>query len=113
MSFKGPANGDQSLGACFVIAISAILRARNMRRLALRAQQITLAAAIFDKGGRILVDPDGYIPNTVVTDSFLEKVRLPEPGCSVCAKQNRTQRKDLTPATLYSTGCIKRQGTGT
>ncbi|CEI62944.1 unnamed protein product [Fusarium venenatum] len=62
-----------SLGACFVIAISAILRARNMRRMALRAQQITLAAAIFDKGGRILVDPDGYIPNTVVTDSFLEK----------------------------------------
>ncbi|RGP60480.1 signaling protein ykow [Fusarium sporotrichioides] len=62
-----------SLGACFVIAISAILRASNMRRMALRAQQITLAAAIFDKSGRILVDPHGYIPNTVVTDSFLEK----------------------------------------
>ncbi|KAJ4267410.1 hypothetical protein NW762_003517 [Fusarium torreyae] len=62
-----------SLGACFIIATSAIFRARNMRRSALRAQQITLAAAIFDKGGRILVDPDGYIPSTVVTDSFLEK----------------------------------------
>ncbi|KAF5636561.1 signaling ykoW [Fusarium sp. NRRL 52700] len=62
-----------SLGACFIIATSAILRARNMRRSALRAQQITLAAAVFDKGGRILVDPDGYIPSTVVTDSFLEK----------------------------------------
>lgn len=73
----------QSLGACFVIAVSAILRARNMRRMALRAQQITLAAAIFDKGGRILVDPDGYILNTVVTDSFLEKVRSLEPGYRV------------------------------
>ncbi|KAF4335044.1 glycerol-3-phosphate dehydrogenase [Fusarium beomiforme] len=62
-----------SLGACFIIATSAIVRARNMRRSALRAQQITLAVAIFDKGGRILVDPDGYIPSTVVTDSFLEK----------------------------------------
>ncbi|KAF5019759.1 hypothetical protein F66182_8231 [Fusarium sp. NRRL 66182] len=62
-----------SLGACFIIATSAILRARNMRRSALRAQQITLAAAIFDKAGRILVDPDGHIPSTVVTDSFLEK----------------------------------------
>lgn len=113
MSLEVPANGGQSLGACFVIAISAILRARNMRRLALRAQQITLAAAIFDKDGRILVDPDGYIPNTVVTDSFLEKVRLLKPRCSVCAKQNRTQRKDSTLATLYSIGCIKRQGTGT
>ncbi|KNB17540.1 hypothetical protein FOXG_15046 [Fusarium oxysporum f. sp. lycopersici 4287] len=63
-----------SLSACFIIAISAILRARNMRRSALRAQQITLGAAIFDKAGRILVDPDGLIPSTVVTDSFLEKL---------------------------------------
>ncbi|RKK84930.1 hypothetical protein BFJ71_g14327 [Fusarium oxysporum] len=62
-----------SLSACFIIAISAILRARNMRRSALRAQQITLGAAIFNKAGRILVDPDGFIPSTVVTDSFLEK----------------------------------------
>ncbi|KAM5348531.1 hypothetical protein ACJ41O_008355 [Fusarium nematophilum] len=62
-----------SLGACFIIAVSAILRARNMRRSALRAQQITLGAAVFDKAGRILVDPDGFIPSTVVTDSFLER----------------------------------------
>ncbi|CAM1509228.1 Fc.00g029670.m01.CDS01 [Cosmosporella sp. VM-42] len=62
-----------SLGACFIIAGSAILRARNMRKSASRAQQITLGAAIFDKDGKILVDPDGFIPSTVVTDSFLEK----------------------------------------
>ncbi|KAF7546730.1 hypothetical protein G7Z17_g8217 [Cylindrodendrum hubeiense] len=62
-----------SLGACFIIAGSAILRARNMRKTALRAQQITLGAAIFDKSGRILVNTDGIIPSTVVTDSFLEK----------------------------------------
>lgn len=62
-----------SVGACLIIAGSAILRARSMRRTALRAQQITLGAAIFDKNGRILVDTDGLIPSTVVTDSFLEK----------------------------------------
>ncbi|KAM6508311.1 hypothetical protein FALCPG4_018184 [Fusarium falciforme] len=62
-----------SLGACFIIAISALLRARNMKKSALRAQQVTLGAAVFDNGGRILVDPDGLIPSTVVTDSFLEK----------------------------------------
>ncbi|KAJ4232889.1 hypothetical protein NW757_013804 [Fusarium falciforme] len=62
-----------SLGACFIIAISALLRARNMKKSALRAQQVTLGAAVFDNGGRILVDPDGFIPSTVVTDSFLEK----------------------------------------
>ncbi|KAH8647521.1 hypothetical protein BGZ61DRAFT_549364 [Ilyonectria robusta] len=62
-----------SLGACFIIAVSAILRARNIRKSALRAQQVTLGAAVFDNSGRILVDPDGFIPSTVVTDSFLEK----------------------------------------
>ncbi|KAJ4016125.1 hypothetical protein NW761_015108 [Fusarium oxysporum] len=62
-----------SLGACFIIAVSAILRARNIRKSALRAQQITLGAAVFDNNGKILVDPDGFIPSTVVTDSFLEK----------------------------------------
>jgi hypothetical protein len=84
-----------------------------MRRMALRAQQITLAAAIFDKGGRILVDPDGNIPNTVVTDSFLEKVRLAAPSCRIDTKKSRTQRKDSTLATLCSIGCIKHQETGT
>lgn len=62
-----------SLGACLIIAGSAILRARNMRKTALRAQQIILGAAVFDKSGRILVNTDGIIPSTVVTDSFLEK----------------------------------------
>ncbi|KAH6873892.1 hypothetical protein B0T10DRAFT_588379 [Thelonectria olida] len=62
-----------SLGASAIMAGLAILRANNMRRSALRAQQITLAAAVFDKHGRILVDPDGLVPSTVVADSFLEK----------------------------------------
>ncbi|KPM35267.1 hypothetical protein AK830_g11294 [Neonectria ditissima] len=62
-----------SLGACFIIAGSALLRARSMRKTALHAQQITLGAAVFDKSGRILVNTDGLIPSTVVTDSFLEK----------------------------------------
>lgn len=79
---KSAANPEQSLGACFIIATSAIIRARNMRKSALRAQQVTLGAAVFDKGGRILIDPDGFIPSTVVTDSFLEKVdRYTLPRC--------------------------------
>ncbi|KAF4333151.1 signaling ykoW [Fusarium beomiforme] len=62
-----------SLGAFFIIAISTIIRIRNLRKSAFRAQQITLGTAVFDKDGRILVDPDGLIPSTVITDSFLEK----------------------------------------
>lgn len=49
-----------------------------MKRSALRAQQITLGTAIFDKHGRILVDPDGLMPSVAITDSFLEKVCNPK-----------------------------------
>ncbi|EWY85835.1 hypothetical protein FOYG_12935 [Fusarium oxysporum NRRL 32931] len=62
-----------TLGACFIIAMSTIIRIRNLRKSAFRAQQVTLGTAVFDKAGRILVDPDGLIPSTVITDSFLEK----------------------------------------
>ncbi|KAK2684381.1 hypothetical protein QWA68_016791 [Fusarium oxysporum] len=62
-----------SLGACFIIAISAIIRIRNSKKSAFRAQQVTLGTAIFDKDGRILVNTDGLIPSTVITNSFLEK----------------------------------------
>lgn len=44
-----------------------------MTQSARRAQKITLAAAVFDKQGRILVDPDGLIPSTVVTGSFIQQ----------------------------------------
>ncbi|KFA73692.1 hypothetical protein S40288_06322 [Stachybotrys chartarum IBT 40288] len=61
-----------SVIACMTIAGLAILRARNMSRSAERAQKITLAAAVFDLDGRILVDPDGLVPSTIITNSFPE-----------------------------------------
>ncbi|KAF4956717.1 hypothetical protein FSARC_11485 [Fusarium sarcochroum] len=60
-----------SLGACTIIAGSAILRARTLKQAALRAQQIELGAIVFDKNGRLLVDSNGVFPNTVVTDFFI------------------------------------------
>ncbi|KAG7407140.1 Signaling protein YkoW [Fusarium oxysporum f. sp. rapae] len=63
-----------TFGACFIIIISTIIRIRNLRKSAFRAQKVTLGIAVFDKSGRILVDPDGLIPSTVITDSLLEKV---------------------------------------
>uniref|UniRef100_A0A8H7KEU9 MHYT domain-containing protein n=1 Tax=Bionectria ochroleuca TaxID=29856 RepID=A0A8H7KEU9_BIOOC len=61
-----------SLGACLTIAGLAIFTARKRNQSARRAQKITLGAAFFDKEGRILVDTDGLIPSTVVTDSFIQ-----------------------------------------
>jgi hypothetical protein len=78
-----------------------------MRRSALRAQQITLGAAIFDKSGRILVDPDGFIPSTVVTDSFLEKVSVPYLKLRwPQTDRGRIPRKVSILATRFSTGCF-------
>lgn len=47
--------------------------ARIMQRYASKAQQVVLAAAVFDKHGRVLVSPDGLLPSEKITDSFLEK----------------------------------------
>ncbi|KAI8253185.1 Glycerol-3-phosphate dehydrogenase [Colletotrichum sp. SAR 10_98] len=44
-----------------------------MRRYASKAQQVVLAAAVFDRHNRILVNPDGLVPTEKITDTFLEK----------------------------------------
>ncbi|KAJ0164520.1 Signaling protein YkoW [Colletotrichum tanaceti] len=62
-----------SIGACFVMGGTAIYTARIMRRYASKAQQVVIAAAVFDKHNRILVNPDGLIPTEKITDTFLEK----------------------------------------
>jgi NO-binding membrane sensor protein with MHYT domain len=64
-----------SVGAILVIAVSVFYTARVMSRYASKAQQVVLAAAIFDKDGRVLVSPEGLLPSEKITDSFLEKVR--------------------------------------
>jgi hypothetical protein len=44
-------------------------------RSANRAQHVVLASAIFDKYGRIMVTPEGLLPNQKVTTSYVEWVR--------------------------------------
>lgn len=63
-----------SVGACFIMAGLVTYTARVMRRYANKAQQVVLAAAVFDKQGRVLVNPDGLLPSEKITDSFIEKV---------------------------------------
>jgi hypothetical protein len=41
-----------------------------------RAQQVVLAAAIFDNENRILVTPEGCLPNKKITESWVERVCL-------------------------------------
>lgn len=62
-----------SFVAAFVMVSAAVLTARTKRKYASKAQLVTLAAAVFDKQGRILVSPDGLLPSEKITDAFPQK----------------------------------------
>ncbi|KAH8661023.1 hypothetical protein BGZ61DRAFT_564452 [Ilyonectria robusta] len=62
-----------SVGAFIVMGVSWIYSAWIRRGYASKAQQIVLAAAVFDKRGRILVSQEGLLPSEGVTDTFLQK----------------------------------------
>lgn len=62
-----------AVAAAATMLLAAVLTARTMRRYASKAQQITLAAAVFDGHGRILVSPDGLLPSERVTETFPQR----------------------------------------
>ncbi|KAK8024359.1 hypothetical protein PG993_012425 [Apiospora rasikravindrae] len=62
-----------SLVAALIMLLVAVLTARTKRKYANKAQLVTLAAAVFDKQGRILVSPDGLLPSEKITDAFPQK----------------------------------------
>ncbi|KAK0736579.1 hypothetical protein B0T21DRAFT_384058 [Apiosordaria backusii] len=64
-----------SVAACAVMAGTAIYSARVRQSYASKAQRITLAAAVFDSQGRILVSPDGALPSEEITSKFLQKTQ--------------------------------------
>ncbi|KAI0802295.1 hypothetical protein GGR55DRAFT_683390 [Xylaria sp. FL0064] len=43
------------------------------RSNAKKARHVVLAAAVFDRAGRILVSPDGLLPSEKITDTYIEK----------------------------------------
>ncbi|KAK1753776.1 hypothetical protein QBC47DRAFT_404118 [Echria macrotheca] len=64
-----------SVATCMVMAGLAISSARMRKGYASKAQQITIAAAVFDKQGRILVTPDGCLPSEEITSTFMQKTQ--------------------------------------
>ncbi|KAG4436402.1 hypothetical protein IFR05_008125 [Cadophora sp. M221] len=61
-----------SITACFILFVFAVLARRRRSRSADQAQHVVLASAIFDVHGRLLVTPEGYLPNQKVTTSHIE-----------------------------------------
>ncbi|KAK3946791.1 hypothetical protein QBC32DRAFT_356529, partial [Pseudoneurospora amorphoporcata] len=64
-----------AISSCLVMAGVAIHSSRIRKVYASKAQKITLAAAIFDDHGRILVTPDGNLPSEEITTTFLQKTQ--------------------------------------
>ncbi|KAH8653030.1 hypothetical protein BGZ61DRAFT_374224, partial [Ilyonectria robusta] len=62
-----------SIVASCIMITTAICTARTRKRYAAKAQQIVLAAAVFDDQGRILVNPDGLLPSQTITEVFPQK----------------------------------------
>ncbi|OBT92158.1 hypothetical protein VE01_10030 [Pseudogymnoascus verrucosus] len=61
-----------SVAACVIILGLTIITQRRRTRSANRAQQVLLASAIFDPNGRLMVTPEGLLPNQKVTTSYVE-----------------------------------------
>jgi hypothetical protein len=45
-----------------------------MKRAVKRAQQIVLAAAVFDPDGKLMVTTEGMLPTRKITSAYLEQV---------------------------------------
>ncbi|OTB01574.1 hypothetical protein M426DRAFT_323334 [Hypoxylon sp. CI-4A] len=64
-----------SVAAAIFMIGSVIYAVLVTNRIASKAQQVVLAAAVFDKSGRILVTLDGSLPKEKITDSYVERAQ--------------------------------------
>ncbi|KAH8685526.1 hypothetical protein BGZ60DRAFT_522818 [Tricladium varicosporioides] len=62
-----------SVLGCIGLIFLSILAQAQKARAANRAQQVVLATAVFDKEGKLLVTPEGLLPNRKITNQYLEK----------------------------------------
>ncbi|CAG8951547.1 hypothetical protein HYFRA_00007463 [Hymenoscyphus fraxineus] len=63
-----------SIVGCIAFIGVQVLAHKRQKDARNRAQQVVLAAAIFDKDDRILVTPNGLLPTKKITQQFLERV---------------------------------------
>lgn len=67
----------KGIGSCFMLHLLAVIGNRSAKRYPDRAKQVVLASATFDQDGRIMVTPGGFLPSQKVTNSYIERVRIP------------------------------------
>ncbi|CZR59585.1 uncharacterized protein PAC_09479 [Phialocephala subalpina] len=62
-----------SVAGCLTLLLFTLLAQARNARSAKRAQQVVLAAAVFDHEGKILVSPEGLLPTRKITNTWLER----------------------------------------
>lgn len=62
-----------------MLLLLAVIGNRSATRYPDQAKQVVLANATFDQDGRIMVTPGGFLPSQKVTNSYIERVRIPSP----------------------------------
>lgn len=67
---------SESMSACIVLFVTAIIRGWRMRTARTKAQRLVLACAYFDKDGKLMVTEQGILPSESITDHYLEKVEV-------------------------------------
>ena len=74
----------QSIGCCLAFVLIAYNSYRSWRGLADRAQGITLALAVFDEQGRLMVSSEGIVPCRRIANSKIESVSAAATCSSIC-----------------------------
>jgi NO-binding membrane sensor protein with MHYT domain len=62
---------------CALLLIFAVIAKRRSTKFADRAHQLVLACTFFDPDGRVMVTPDGLLPNRKIIDRYIERVSAP------------------------------------
>jgi NO-binding membrane sensor protein with MHYT domain len=70
-------DGFKSASSCALLLTLAVIARRRSTRFAKGAHQLVLACTFFDPDGRVMVTPDGRLPNQKIIDHYIERVSVP------------------------------------
>lgn len=91
-----------------MLHLLAVIGNCSAKRYPDRAKQVVLANATFDQEGKIMVTPGGFLPSQKVTNSYIERVRVPSPiWHETRPNMPRLLRMFSLLDTLYSVGSFE------
>ncbi|KAJ9497476.1 hypothetical protein H2202_006900 [Exophiala xenobiotica] len=62
-----------SMGSCIMLLVVIAIRGRRRRNARVTSQQLVLACSYFDDQGNLMVTQDGLLPNTKITNHYIER----------------------------------------